>query len=100
MTDACRCGCGRKGRGPERLADTCRRRWRNAGFPDVVPPAAHRGNDRQKAARKEDYAELRGQRDTREMAATRLKVCERTLYRYEAEFKREACLREQSAAAA
>lgn len=45
-------------------------------------------------ARLENYLELtREHRETREMAATRLKVCMRTVQRY------EAYLREQSAAA-
>ncbi len=72
----CRCGCGRPVayRG---LAEACYARWRYHGCPDEIPaPWAAR------AARAEDYAELRGQGLTEAQAARRLGVSTRTAARY------------------
>lgn len=69
----------------------CYQRWDRAGRPDTGPPlrprdpiaAAEAGRRAAKAARIEDYLELRSWGETREQAAARLGVCEETTRRYD-----------------
>lgn len=71
----------------------CYQRWKKAGRPSDGPPkalprqeAAARARAAYQAAaqgRREDYQELRSWGETREQAAARLGVTERTTWRYE-----------------
>ena len=87
---ACRCReCGGRPRGGylrQELCGACYDRWLRAGKPEGVPVpwSGKRG-------RVEDYAELRLERHLSVAAAAlRLRVCQRTAERYEAELRRVA----------
>ena len=73
------------------LCGTCYKRWDRWGRPAEVPPPHTRGPGRSRADRREDYAELLSWGETRQQAARRLGISERTAWRYEAEL-RPACV--------
>ena len=67
--------------------------------PRPVPRQAHEANREYAKARLEDYAELtRELGETREAAAMRLGVCERTIWRYEARLRSGAGNQQREAA--
>lgn len=88
-----KCACCTRSAGHKAFGwcDACYQRWRIAGRPDTGPPpppqdpiaAAAAGRRAAKAARIEDYLELRSWGETREQAAARLGVCEETTRRYD-----------------
>ncbi len=88
MTGGCRCGCGRPVFRWD-LGRTCYRRWLRWGRPAEVPPPRMRGRSRSRAARLEDYSELRSWGEGVSRAARRVGISERTAWRYEAERRQQ-----------
>lgn len=80
----------------------CYQRWKRAGRPADGPPQpltrlecaaqARAAYQEQTQGRREDYQDLRSWRETREQAAARLGISERTTWRY------DRALREQVSA--
>ena len=78
----------------------CYQRWKRAGRPEGGPPEplsrtecaarARAAYQEQARGRREDYQELRSWDETREQAAARVGVTERTAWRYERTLREQA----------
>ena len=95
-----RCGLFRQRKGSFPWCCACYQRWCRAGRPDTGPPPpvdrktcaerARAAYQEKARGRREDYQELRSWGESREQAAGRIGVTERTVWRYDRALREQA----------